>query len=101
MDLRYYRILPGPEQGSVQIVGKMLRPVNWEFRIVFEPKDVAGLIKVAINRHMFSFVLRNSAKYINYVFNKKNFKFKDEDDIVKRVIDFADKIIPPSGEESE
>ena len=77
MDFRYYKIMRGADGKSVQVIGKVLKPVNWEFRIVFTEEDVAGLIKVAMNLKFIKLVLKNLPKYFSYLSKKSDFSLEN------------------------
>ena len=79
MDFRHYHTIKDPDSGQVLIIGKMLDPVDWEFKITLQPEDIGGIVKMALNRHMIFFVLRNLHQYLIYLFQRKKFKDSSSD----------------------
>ena len=74
MDFRQYHTIKDPDSGQLLIIGKMQDPVDWEFKITLQPEDMGGIVKMALNRHMIFFVLRNLHQYIVYLFKRKSFQ---------------------------
>ncbi len=83
MDFRYYKVTTDKETGNVCIVGNMREPVNWEFRIVMEPDDIPGFMKMAFNWPLIWLVIKNCFRYVTYFFNRKLYIEEGEDMEVK------------------
>ncbi len=71
MDFRFYKSMKDPDSNNVLVIGRMQDPVNWEFKITLQPEDIGGIMKVAFNWAMISFVIKNLYQYIVYLFHKK------------------------------
>ena len=91
MDFRYYTVVKDKEDGSVCILGNMRDPVNWEFRIVMEPEDIAGFMKMAFHWSIIWLVIKNAFKYFIYLFNRK--KFEEEGDLEQKVLSAYDTLM--------
>ncbi len=79
MDFRYYKVTKDKETGNVCIVGAMQDPVTWEFRVVMEPEDMGGFIKMFFNWSVFMLVIQNAWRYVAYLFNRKKYAVDGED----------------------
>ncbi len=84
MDFRYYKVTKDKENGNVCIVGSMRSPVNWEFRIMLEPDDLPGFMKMFLNFSMIGYVLKNFYRYFTYFFSAK--KYEEEGDVEQKVM---------------
>ncbi len=85
MDFRYYKVVKDPETSNVCIVGSMRDPVNWEFRVMMEPEDIGGFAKMFFNWSMLWLVFTNAFRYIEYLFNRKNYVEDESDPIEEKV----------------
>ena len=86
MDFRHYKVVKDPETKGVAIVGNMQDPVTWEFRILMQPEDVAGFMKMFFSFSMFLFVLRNLFQYFVYLFNRKKYMAPDHDKLEDKIM---------------
>ncbi|HEY4716801.1 MAG TPA: hypothetical protein VII00_06815 [bacterium] len=84
MDFRCYKIQGNPENNGIAVYG-IINPVNWEFKITFDPEDVPGMIKMALNRKMIFMVIKNIYKYFIYLVKRKQFQGKDYSIIDQKV----------------
>ena len=91
MDFRYYKVVKDKETGNVCIIGNMRDPVNWEFRIVMEPDDIPGFMKMAFNLSIIWLVIKNAFKYIFYFFNRKT--YEEEGDLEEKVMNAYDTLM--------
>lgn len=93
MDFRYYSIIKDPNSDAVQILGSITSPVTWEFRIVFEPEDVAGLIRVGLNRHVLKLLFKNAHRYFSYLVHRKQFTKAGSKEIETKVYKTYDQMV--------
>ncbi len=90
MDFRYYKVTKDKETGNICIIGNMHDPVNWEFRIMMEPDDLPGLVKVLLNGSVILYVIKNFFRCFIYLFNRK--KYKEEGDLEQKVMNAYKKL---------
>lgn len=94
MDFRYYKIIKDPKSDNVFIIGNMIDPVNWEFRITFGPEDVPGLIKAFLNVSMIKLLIKHIHLYFFYLWNKKKYMDDaDSTDLEKKVNDAYEQVM--------
>lgn len=93
MDFRSYKIMKEPGSPNVMLIGCMQDPVNWEFKITFEPDDIPGMMKVAMNISMMALGIKNMHKYITYLFNRKQFQDPAHDHLEEKVNKAYDQMI--------
>ena len=79
MDFRYYKVVKDPETGQVCIVGSMRDPVTWEFRVLMEPEDIGGFIKMFFNWSLIWLLFKNAWRYVAYLFTRKQYVIEGED----------------------
>lgn len=91
MDFRYYEVTRDKESGNVCIVGNMRSPVNWEFRIMMEPDDLPGFMKIFFNFKIIAYVIKNIYRYPFYFFTRK--KFETEGDLEQKVMNAYDMLV--------
>ncbi len=91
MDFRYYKVTRDMESGNVCIVGNMRSPVNWEFRIMMEPDDLAGFAKIVLTPSILIYVVKNIHRYVIYLFQRK--KFIEEGDMEEKVMSAYENLV--------
>ncbi len=92
MDFRYYQVVKDPESGLMTIVGCMQSPVTWEFTLKLEPDDIAGIIKLALNVPLLTFVAKNIYRYPIYLMNRDKYRLEDEEHLAQRVFAVYEKM---------
>jgi hypothetical protein len=93
MDFRYYKVIKDPKSGEVMVIGKMQDPVTWEFTMKLEPSDIAGIMKLFFSFAMLAFVLKNMFLYISYLFNRKQYVLKGDEDLEQKVLGTYEKMM--------
>ncbi|MFP4474604.1 MAG: hypothetical protein ACLFOY_03535 [Desulfatibacillaceae bacterium] len=73
MDFRSYKVVKDPETGNVCIIGNIKDPVNWEFRIVMEPEDIPGFMKILFNISVLTLGVKNAHRYLSFLFGREKF----------------------------
>jgi hypothetical protein len=96
MDLRYYKLVKDEETGGVTIIGNMQSPVTWEFTIKLEPEDIAGIVGLALNPPLWSFIAKNLMQVPLYFKNRSEFMVEDADKLEQRIMDVYKKMTTPS-----
>lgn len=93
MDFRYYKVVKDPETGKVCIVGAMRDPVTWEFRVLMEPEDIPGFIKMFFNWSLIWLLLKNAFRYVAYLFNRKKYIENEGTPIEEKVFAAYDSMV--------
>jgi hypothetical protein len=96
MDLRYYKLVRDEETGGVTIIGNMQSPVTWEFTIKLEPEDIAGIVQLALNPPLWSFIAKNLMQIPLYLKNRSDFILEDAETLEKRIMDVYKKMTSTS-----
>ncbi len=96
MDLRYYKLVKDAETGGVTIIGNMQSPVTWEFTIKLEPEDIAGIVGLALNPPLWSFVAKNLMQVPLYLKNRSEFVLEDAETLEARIMDVYKKMTSPN-----
>ena len=85
MDCRYYQVKKEDNVSDVFVIGKITDPVNWEFRVTIEPEDIPGMMKLFFTKPVLMLVLKNTYKYVIYLFNKKKYDMEIGPDLNEKV----------------
>ncbi len=84
-DCRYYEVRKDPDSDNVFVIGNLTDPVNWEFKAILEPEDIPGFMKLAFNTCMLKLVLKNVHRYIVYLFNRGEYRDKNNENLEEKV----------------
>lgn len=85
MDCRYYEVVTEEDSNDVYVIGKITDPVNWEFRVTIEPEDIPGMMKIFFTKGVLTLVLKNTYKYLIYLFNRKKYEEEIGQDLNEKV----------------
>lgn len=69
MDFEKYQAIE--ENENVIVIGNMISPVNWEFKITMTPQDIVGFARLFFSWPVFKYTLKNSWRILKYIFQKK------------------------------
>ncbi len=69
MDLRRY-YLELDDSGDLLIKGKITDPVLWKFKLTINQDDIPGLLNVLFKPKILIYILQNSYKIFQFMFEK-------------------------------
>ncbi len=93
LDCRYYEVRKDPNGKDVIIIGNITDPVNWEFRAIVEPEDIAGMMKLFFTMPLIKLVLKNIYQYVLYLINKEKFVDPDRENLEENVMKAYDQMM--------
>jgi len=84
MDPVTCRIRQDRETGAIIIYGNVKEPVDWEFKGTIYPEDIAGIMKLFMNRFVLKLVLKNIRRYVVHVWKTRS-RIERDDTLEERV----------------